>query len=331
MWRLLGVQGAYKGRFFDLTKDRLIIGSGAVCDIELCEDDCIAESHAELLLCNGNYVFRDLNTSCPSTLNGQVVITMTALNDGDSIQIGDSVFRLEQMLSGAPAKAGDFATTDAPGPSTRAPVLSSSAVTSYAASPRTLMVLVVVAVLVLLAGIAVFSNRNTQARQAQPSAPALSVGKDARQPGAGDDKALTSQNAQLDACADSAVESFLALDSRLSVGMSRESYTQELGNLKVALDKFGRTPGGEDHPAYRKLALAYNEYQIAQQTWELHGEDGFLRADSEVAKGFISDYGVKVPKGYWFIMLSDVLDAVWRKAGGYVAEAKALLNSGYRR
>lgn len=96
MWRLIGVQGVYNGRFFDLNKDSITIGKGNSCGVSLGEDQAIADNQAEVLLCNGSYVFRDLDDACPTTINGTVSAGMVTLNHGDMVQIGESVFRVEQ-------------------------------------------------------------------------------------------------------------------------------------------------------------------------------------------------------------------------------------------
>lgn len=96
MWRLIGVQGVYSGRFFDLDKDSITIGKGNSCGVSLTEDQAIADNQAEILLCNDNYVFRDLDGACPTTINGTVSVGMVTLSHGDMVQIGESVFRVEQ-------------------------------------------------------------------------------------------------------------------------------------------------------------------------------------------------------------------------------------------
>lgn len=96
MWRLVGVQGVYSGRFFDLDKDSIRIGKGDGCGVSLAEDQSIADNQAEILLCNGSYVFKDLDSTCPTTVNGTVSTGMVTLSHGDMVQIGESVFRVEQ-------------------------------------------------------------------------------------------------------------------------------------------------------------------------------------------------------------------------------------------
>lgn len=261
MWRLLGIQGAYSGRFFDLTKDRLIIGSDAACDISLGEDDCVAESHAELVLCNGNYVFRDLNTGCPSTLNGQVVSAMTALNDGDTVQIGDSVFRLEQMLSGAQAKAGDYATTDAPGPSTRdkgnavafAHSPSSSGTTRYVNGTRNGVFVAIVAVLVLLAGMGIVANRSVQAKRAVQERVRM---------------AEQQRHENKVKMATDAILSLKAIGSALTVGINEGGYSEKVVYAQTKIDAYVSECGeaGFDRLA-TKLRSALELYADAGSIW----------------------------------------------------------------
>lgn len=102
MWRLVGIQGLYKGRFFDLNKDRLTVGKDGSCAICLGDDTSVAEKQAELVLCNGSYIYRDTDSPCPTMLNGDNIAGMVALKIGDSIQIGESVFRVEETVESRP-------------------------------------------------------------------------------------------------------------------------------------------------------------------------------------------------------------------------------------
>jgi len=97
MWRLVGIQGVYEGRFFDLKMDTITIGKGDGCGIILSDDQSVVENQAELLLCSGSYLFKDIDRSSPKTINGIVPQGMVTLNHRDMIQIGESVFRLEQV------------------------------------------------------------------------------------------------------------------------------------------------------------------------------------------------------------------------------------------
>jgi competence protein ComGC len=102
MWRLVGIQGMYKGRFFDLNKDRLTVGKDGSCAICLGDDTSVAQKQAELVLCNGSYIYRDTDSPCPTMLNGDNIAGMVALKIGDSIQIGESVFRVEETVDSRP-------------------------------------------------------------------------------------------------------------------------------------------------------------------------------------------------------------------------------------
>lgn len=106
MWRLVGVQGVYNGRFFNLDKDTVTIGKGDGRGVSLAEDQAVAEDQAEILLCNGSYVFKDFDSACPTTVNGTVPAGMVALSHGDMVQIGESVFRVEQTEASVRATAG---------------------------------------------------------------------------------------------------------------------------------------------------------------------------------------------------------------------------------
>lgn len=119
MWRLVGVQGVYSGRLFNLDKDSMTIGKGSGCGISLAEDHTVAEDQAEVLLCNGGYVFKDVDSACPTMLNGTVPAGMVTLNHGDMIQIGESIFRVEHAGSQTRACSAPGVTQNISSESTR--------------------------------------------------------------------------------------------------------------------------------------------------------------------------------------------------------------------
>lgn len=95
MWRLVGIHGLYQNRYFDLSGERIVVGHAASSNIPLDLDESIGESQLSLQLTNGAYTLTDLNGRCPTTVNGITAGPATVLRGGDSVQIGDSVFRLE--------------------------------------------------------------------------------------------------------------------------------------------------------------------------------------------------------------------------------------------
>jgi hypothetical protein len=103
MWRLVGIHGLYQGRFFDLSGERIYIGRSASSNIPLDLDESIGDTQLCLQLTDGAYTLTDLSSRCPTTVNGVTAGPAVALRGGDSIQVGDSVFRLE--WSGPPPAA----------------------------------------------------------------------------------------------------------------------------------------------------------------------------------------------------------------------------------
>ncbi|MDX2199636.1 MAG: FHA domain-containing protein [Phycisphaerae bacterium] len=69
----------------------LLIGSGADCDLKVAQDDYASARHARLVLCDSTLFIEDLASANGTSVRVQRPM---ALEDGDEIVIGLSVFRV---------------------------------------------------------------------------------------------------------------------------------------------------------------------------------------------------------------------------------------------
>ncbi|MHB0912591.1 MAG: FHA domain-containing protein [Armatimonadota bacterium] len=96
MWRLVGIEGIHRGRWFELEEDYTLIGSREPCHIRLDGDGCAAERQGEFILWNGECLYRDLDHRYMSAVNGVENAGIFKLRPGDTIRIGGTLFRLER-------------------------------------------------------------------------------------------------------------------------------------------------------------------------------------------------------------------------------------------
>ena len=89
-WQLLARQGPRAGQAFDLNKPVVTIGREASNDIVL-EDPQVSRQHARLTLQGTSYMIEDLGSTNGSFINGRRVMTLTPLNPGDKLGLGDTV------------------------------------------------------------------------------------------------------------------------------------------------------------------------------------------------------------------------------------------------
>lgn len=234
MWRLIGVQGVYSGRFFDLDKDSITIGKGSGCAVNLNEDEAIADNQAEILLCNGSYVFRDLGGACPTTINGTVSAGMVTLNNGDMVQIGESVFRVEQTQVPGRATACAFPRTE--------PIKGIELSTSMLkVIPWKLATAVVLAVLVI-AAIAIPNIKR-----------------------ANECKARRAEGMRI---AQEVVASLQSIGSALKVGVNHDEYGKKVIDAQTKIDAFiGKFGKDEFGGLGGKLQKAQQAYVDAGELW----------------------------------------------------------------
>ena len=94
------LQGPDKGRVYDTLDELAVMGRGAD-QIQL-TDHGASRRHAEIRPDNGAWVLRDLGSSNGTYLNGQRVVTPTALKHGDQIKVGSTlmVFSGQESVEG---------------------------------------------------------------------------------------------------------------------------------------------------------------------------------------------------------------------------------------
>jgi tetratricopeptide (TPR) repeat protein len=100
---LLVIGGNDRGKRFDLTLPETRIGRGADQDVVL-SDIAVSRRHVTIHMEGGRYRLRDLGSGNGSLVNGQRV-DQHVLNDGDHIEIGQTVMRFEHAAS-RPMSAG---------------------------------------------------------------------------------------------------------------------------------------------------------------------------------------------------------------------------------
>jgi len=92
--RLVGMQGAYMGKIFDITGTEVTIGRGAENAVALVDDNTASRHHASIIIQSGAYSIRDMGSSNGTFVNG-AKITEQALKPGDEVQVGSTRFRFE--------------------------------------------------------------------------------------------------------------------------------------------------------------------------------------------------------------------------------------------
>lgn len=92
--RLVGVQGPYLGRAFNIPGTGATIGRGADNTIPLVDDNTASRHHAVIAIEGGAYLIRDQGSSNGTFVNG-ARITEHALKAGDEVKIGSTRFRFE--------------------------------------------------------------------------------------------------------------------------------------------------------------------------------------------------------------------------------------------
>ncbi|MBI3830752.1 MAG: FHA domain-containing protein [Planctomycetes bacterium] len=95
---LVVLNGPYKGRRIPLTKDLLRLGRDATCEVSL-DDEAASRRHSEIASKEGKLVLRDLESTNGTYLNDQRVSGESALQNGDRIGVGDTLFLLQMPNS----------------------------------------------------------------------------------------------------------------------------------------------------------------------------------------------------------------------------------------
>jgi pSer/pThr/pTyr-binding forkhead associated (FHA) protein len=95
MPKLHVLSGVLEGKVFELTEERITVGRGQDNMIRL-DDGTISHHHALLVLENGDYKVRDLNSTNGTRVNGLRVVE-TRIHDGDQVRMGSVEMRYESL------------------------------------------------------------------------------------------------------------------------------------------------------------------------------------------------------------------------------------------
>ena len=95
-FKLIVLQGKDKEKEFTFTKKRIIIGRAKDCDI-IIDDPIVSRKHAEVSCEGGSYFIRDLESRNGTFVNDEEVKVQRKLEEGDRIQIGNTIFSFHAM------------------------------------------------------------------------------------------------------------------------------------------------------------------------------------------------------------------------------------------
>ncbi len=82
------LNGDRTGQRLALPRDRSILGRHPECDIVL-DQGAVSRQHAQISFIDGQFVIEDLHSRNGTLVNGQLVQTPQALQDGDEVKICD--------------------------------------------------------------------------------------------------------------------------------------------------------------------------------------------------------------------------------------------------
>lgn len=95
--------GRQRGREFPLEKDRTLIGRASDCDVQL-SDWLVSKHHAQVVRRGSRFVIEDLGSWRAILING-LPVKESALNDGDTIQLGSTRLSFTLLTPEGPAGA----------------------------------------------------------------------------------------------------------------------------------------------------------------------------------------------------------------------------------
>jgi predicted component of type VI protein secretion system len=87
------LSGILEGKSIDLIEERVTFGR-ALDNMVRLEDGTVSHHHAMLVLDNGEYKLRDLNSTNGSRVNGMRIVE-TKLHNGDQVRLGSVEMRFE--------------------------------------------------------------------------------------------------------------------------------------------------------------------------------------------------------------------------------------------
>ena len=153
-------QGPQAGMSFPLLGNQVIIGREESIDITL-QDPEASRRHARISWQMGQFVIEDLGSTNGTFVNGVQITIPQMLNPGDSVGIGQTalVFQVEGAQMGAPQYQAP--PRQAASPAASSPIASSTGdddnkLTQYALYGCGCLILIVICILVIAAGYALF-------------------------------------------------------------------------------------------------------------------------------------------------------------------------------
>ncbi|MHB0911935.1 MAG: FHA domain-containing protein [Armatimonadota bacterium] len=97
MWRLLGIEGVYENQWFKLNEEHTSVGAGEKCHIRLDGDESVPRWQGEFLVQGEDCMYGDLNSEHLAVVNKTDEGGFYYLFHGDTIRIGGTLFRMEQL------------------------------------------------------------------------------------------------------------------------------------------------------------------------------------------------------------------------------------------
>lgn len=98
MANLTVIQGLDRGKVYDLSGKRILLGRDPRCDVAL-TDSSVSRRHAELRVEDGKFLLVDLNSSNGTFVNG-IRAADAAVRPGDQIRLGGVILALGRLVSG---------------------------------------------------------------------------------------------------------------------------------------------------------------------------------------------------------------------------------------
>ena len=138
------------------------------------------------------------------------------------------------------------------------------------------------------------------------------------------------KESEMKAAATAAIEALEALDSVTKSGVTRIEYAKRKADAQIALDKF-INQWGKDNIVAQWLSIAMVGYDLADTTWGLPSEHGFI-----VQSGYINsllkifpqlkDKLIDLPGYAQSLYVGDALSAIWGKSAEAIKATRLKLS-----
>ena len=89
------------GESFRLSSESVLLGRSATCGLPL-NDPAVSMEHAQIARHGNRYFVTDLNSTNGTWVNDQKLTGPTYLVDGDTVAVGDTVFRFQELRTPPP-------------------------------------------------------------------------------------------------------------------------------------------------------------------------------------------------------------------------------------